>query len=83
MITIYGKPSCGFCTKAKRFVEGRNLAYEYKDVTTSTFMEELKTAYPEAKSVPQIWVNGERIGGYNELVSYIEETGYTGTGHSL
>lgn len=83
MITIYGKPSCGFCTKAKNFCDSRSLAYEYKDVTTATFMEELKTAYPEARSVPQIWVNNDRIGGYNELVAYVEDTGYTGTGDSL
>jgi len=83
MITIYGKPSCGFCTKAKNFVQSRGLEYEYKDVQTATFMEELKTAMPEVRSVPQIWVNGDHIGGYNDLVTYIEETGYTGTGHSL
>jgi glutaredoxin 1 len=83
MITIYGKPSCGFCTKAKRFCEDRSFAYEYKDVTTSTFMEELKEVYPEARSVPQIFINGDRVGGYNELLSYVEETGYTGTGDSL
>lgn len=83
MITIYGKPSCGFCTKAKRFCEEREIAYEYKDVTTATFMEELKAAYPEARSVPQIWINGDRIGGYNELTAYVEDTGYTGTGDSL
>lgn len=83
MITIYGKPSCGFCTKAKRFCEDRKIAYEYKDVTTATFMEELKAAYPEVRSVPQIWINGDRIGGYNELTAYVEDTGYTGTGDSL
>ena len=83
MITIYGKPSCGFCTKAKNLCESRSLDYEYKDVTTATFMEELKTAYPEVRAVPQIWVNDTHVGGYNDLVSYIEDTGYTGTGDSL
>lgn len=83
MITIYGKPSCGFCTKAKNFCETRGFTYEYKDVTNARFMEDLKEAYPEARSVPQIFINGDRIGGFNDLTSYVEETGYTGTGHSL
>lgn len=83
MITIYGKPSCGFCTKAKNFCVSRGLEFEYKDVTTHRFMEDLKEAYPEARSVPQIWVRDEHVGGYNEFVQYVEDTGYTGTGSSL
>lgn len=46
-------------------------------------MEELKEKYPEARSVPQIWVNDERIGGYNEFLQYVEDTGYTQSGDSL
>lgn len=83
MMIIYGKPSCGFCTKAKRFADDRQIAYEYKDVTNAKFLEELKEAVPGVKSVPQIFVNGDLVGGYTELVTYIEETGYTGSGHSL
>lgn len=83
MITIYGKPSCGYCTKAKRFCEERSFEYEYKNVATGAFMEELKEKYPEARSVPQIWVNDERIGGYNEFLQYVEDTGYTQSGDSL
>lgn len=82
-LVIYGKPSCGFCVKAKRFAEGRNLTYEYKDVTVQTFMDELKEAYAEARSVPQIFVNGERVGGYQDFVTYVEDTGYTQSGSSL
>jgi glutaredoxin len=39
--------------------------------------------FPNARTVPQIIINGDKIGGYNELVSYIEETGYNGTGLTL
>ena len=83
MITIYGKPSCGFCTKAKNFAKDRLLEFEYKDVQNSQFLEELKEKLPSARSVPQIWINGEHIGGYTELVAYVEETGYNGTGETL
>ena len=83
MITIYGKPGCGFCTKAKSFVESRNFEYEYKDVQMNHYMIELKEAMPDVRSVPQIWVQGQHVGGYNELIAYVEDTGYTGTGHSF
>jgi glutaredoxin len=45
--------------------------------------ETLFENFPGAKTVPQIVVNGVKIGGYTELVNYIEDTGYTGTGHTL
>jgi len=28
-------------------------------------------------------INGLKVGGYEQFVKYVEETGYTGTGHSL
>lgn len=84
MITIYGKANCGFCTKAKDLVTKRHLQYEYKDVGLAPIMEELLERSTERpRSVPQIWVNNEYVGGYSELVTYLEETGYNGTGHTL
>lgn len=83
MITIYGKSGCGFCAKATSFAKSRNFAYEYKSVETSKHMEELKEAIPDVRSVPQIFIYGKHVGGYQDLISYVENTGYTGTGHSL
>ena len=85
MITIYGKANCGFCTKAKTFAENRSLKYEYKDVgRAQNLLAELMDRAPVAvKSVPQIFIGKEYIGGYKELLQYVEDTGYTGTGHSL
>lgn len=83
MITIYGKPTCGFCTKAKNFATDRLLEFEYKDVQNAQFLEELKEKLPNVSSIPQIWINGSHIGGYKEFATYVEETGYTGTGDSL
>jgi len=39
--------------------------------------------FPGARTFPQIKINDRVIGGYEQLVTYIEETGYNGTGHSL
>lgn len=83
MVIIYGKPSCGFCTKAKNFCTDRQLEFTYKDVQNESFMTELKGQLPDVRSVPQIFINEDHIGGYTDLVSYVEDTGYTGTGHTL
>ena len=83
MVIIYGKPSCGFCTKAKNFCTDRQLEFTYKDVQNESFMTELRDLYPDARSVPQIFIGSDRIGGYNELVTYVEDTCYNGTGLTL
>jgi glutaredoxin len=83
MIEIYGKPQCPFCEKAKHLCETMNLKYVYKSMGADFTREELLEQFPEARTVPQIIINGTKIGGYNELTKYIEETGYNGTGLTL
>lgn len=83
MIEIYGKSQCPYCDRAKQLCETRGFKYTYKSLGTDYSREELMEQFPNARTVPQIIVNGTKIGGYTELVNYIEETGYTGTGHTL
>jgi glutaredoxin len=83
MITIYGKDGCPYCEKAKELCESRGFAHKYLTMGKDYPREQLFETFPEAKTVPQIIINGTKIGGYNELIKYIEDTGYTGTGHSL
>lgn len=83
MIEIYGKPACPFCDKAKAFCEMRNLEYTYKSLGTDYTKEELLETFPGARTVPQIRINGENIGGYDKLGAYVEDTNYNGTGFTL
>lgn len=83
MIEIYGKPACPYCDKAKAFCEMRNLEYTYKSLGTDYTKEELLETFPGARTVPQIRINGENIGGYDKLGAYIEDTNYNGTGFTL
>lgn len=83
MIEIYGKPHCPFCEKAKQLCEQMKFEFVYKSMGTDFTREELLETFPAARTVPQIVVNGTKIGGYSELVNYIEETGYNGTGATL
>jgi glutaredoxin len=83
MIEIYGKPQCPYCEMAKQLCEKMQLNFVYKSMGTDFTREELLETFPAARTVPQIIVNGTKIGGYNELTKYIEETGYNGTGMTL
>jgi glutaredoxin len=83
MILIYGKPGCGYCEAAKSLCEQRGYVYEYRTLDVDYTREQLLETFPTAKTVPQIVVNGLKVGGFTDFTKYIEETGYTGTGHTL
>jgi len=83
MILIYGKPMCPFCDKAKNLCEQRGFAYEYKSLGTDYTKEELLENFPGARTVPQIVINGLKVGGYDQFTQYLDDTGYNGTGHTL
>jgi glutaredoxin len=83
MIEIFGKPMCPFCEKAKQLCETRKLEYTYKSLGTDYTKEELLENFPGARTVPQIRINGQNIGGFDKLGPYLEDTAYTGTGHTL
>lgn len=83
MIHIWGKPACPSCTKAKVLCEQRGYQFEYLEMGKDFTREAVLTEFPEARTFPQIVVGGQKIGGYEQFVKYIEDTNYTGTGHSL
>ena len=73
-IEIYTTPFCGYCARAKGLLDAKGAAYEEMDV----MMDEKKRAEMRERSkrstVPQIFINGQHIGGSDEL-SALERAG--------
>lgn len=65
-IKIYTTSSCPYCDAAKRLLQERQLTFEEIDVSDPDKKNELKkkTGW---RTVPQIFVNDQLIGGYQEL----------------
>lgn len=84
MITIFGKDDCVWCDRAQEVCRQYNLDFTYKSLDDrfdgQTHTDELKAVYPEAKTVPVIFWANNYIGGYNELVTEIENTRSFGDG---
>jgi len=83
MIQIWGKPNCPFCDRAKAFCEQNQYNFEYRQLDVDFTRDEVLETFPGAKTFPQIVVNGAKIGGFDQLKTYVEETNYNGTGHTL
>jgi len=71
-VEIYSKANCQYCTTAKTVVTRREWPMEEKSIDEQANLEELTTKLGHApKSVPQIFINGHHIGGYQKLVEWI------------
>ena len=77
-ITVYSKNNCVFCTKAKTLLKNLGLEYEEKSLEKDFGSDPSKLIEDIGKNVrtmPQIKIDGELIGGYNQLVEYFADKG--------
>lgn len=67
-IAIYTKDYCPYCTKAKVLLDQLGMAYDEIDLSkTPDKMAELTARRPSARTVPQIFIGDEGIGGCDDL----------------
>lgn len=64
---IYTTPYCGYCLRAKRLLDERGIPYEEIDVGDDAALRAELTRRTGRRTVPQIFIDGESIGGYEEL----------------
>lgn len=61
-IVIYSRSACPNCTTAKRLLDSKGIGFE-EIVATEDVINYLAAQYPEARQMPQIFINGQRVGG--------------------
>lgn len=65
---VWSQTNCPACTEAKRLLERHGVKIVEKMLGINGFTKkDLIEKVPDARSVPQIFVDGEYIGGLNEL----------------
>jgi glutaredoxin 3 len=64
---IWSKYHCTFCDQAKALLTQKGIPFEERKIGDGYSREELLEAVPNARTVPQIFLNEEYIGGYTEL----------------
>lgn len=69
-VEVYSKEYCPFCIKAKKWLKNNNIEFEEIVLDDDSEREKFYQRVGEGvRTVPQIFLNGERIGGYTELMS--------------
>jgi glutaredoxin-like protein len=65
-VAILTREGCGYCARAKKLL--KDLGYDYAELSLGhANRSRILGAIAGAATVPQVFVNGERIGGFDEL----------------
>ena len=68
---VWSKDSCPYCRLALEELEKRGYNITIKKIGTHGYTkEDLLKLLPQAKTVPQIFIEDRYIGGYTELMKY-------------
>lgn len=77
---VFGKETCPYCAKAKQLLDKSGINYQYHDVVKDSAA--LYRMIPEVKAiigektpvtVPQIWIEGNYIGGCSDLETWLTQ----------
>ena len=72
-VEIFGKPDCIHCEKAKFLCKQKEIEFIYKELGKDFEMGFILEKFPGAKTFPQIIVDGEHVGGYDDLSVFLKE----------
>ena len=66
-VEIYSKEWCPYCAKAKSLLKTKRIEYQEIDVTNDAEREEEMIQRSQRRTVPQIFIDDESVGGYDDL----------------
>ena len=64
---VWSKNSCPFCVQAKNLLKLKGIEFEERNINEEWTREQLLEAVPTARTLPQIFLDDNYIGGFTEL----------------
>jgi len=68
---VWSTETCSYCKQAKTLLNSKNIPFEERMIGREWTKEQLLVEVPNARTVPQIFIDGNYVGGYTDLVSYL------------
>ena len=69
---VWSKENCPYCLQAKALLKQKNIEVEERNVSKDWTREQLLEAVPNARTLPQIFLDSEHIGGFTELRKHLQ-----------
>lgn len=66
-VVVYANQSCPYCVRARKLLDGKGVEYELIDVGGSAQLWAQMEAHSGRNTIPQVFVNGQHVGGFDEL----------------
>ena len=73
-VEIYTKKWCGYCSMAKMLLDKHKIKYQEYDVTTDRGKEMEMMERSGRRTVPQIFIDNQSIGGFTDLAALSTKT---------
>jgi glutaredoxin len=71
---VWTKNQCPYCVQAKNLLKNRGIEYEERNISQGPWTrEQLLAAVPDARTLPQIFLDGQLIGGYDRLKEHFNK----------
>ena len=71
---VWSKNQCPYCDQAKALLRLKGIEYEERNINDGWDREDLLAAVPTARTVPQIFLGEEYVGGFTELKKKLTES---------
>jgi len=71
-VTVFSRDGCPYCVAAKQALRNAGIAFE-ELVLNRDYTEQTLRAVADAATVPQVFVNGARIGGSEAVEDWLTE----------
>ena len=68
---VWSKHMCPYCDQAKALLTLKGIDYEERKIGSGYTREDLLEAVPTARTVPQIFIDEQLIGGFTELKNHL------------
>ena len=72
-VEIYSKSNCSYCVMAMNFFESKKIDSEVYSTDDPNIFDEMMKRNPYARTLPQIFIDDELIGGYTDLIEKYTE----------
>jgi len=69
---VWSKDHCPYCVQAKNLLESKGIDYEERNINENYTKEQLLEAVPTARTLPQIFIDDNYIGGFTELRQHLQ-----------
>lgn len=72
-INLYTKSNCPNCIAAKQLLQSKELPFIEIDVELGSRWENLLKEFPDARQMPQVFINDQRVGGLAGLQAALKQ----------